>query len=83
VTAIEVVLSHERGRWRARGAGIDVAHEALREIDACMLRVLAREPGMDRAHVRFDLDALPVWLRQYQAHYCNYVLRARSAEASP
>jgi hypothetical protein len=25
-------------------------------------------------HVRFDLEALPVWIRQYHAHYCNYVL---------
>jgi hypothetical protein len=25
-------------------------------------------------YVRFDLGTLPVWLRQYQAHYFNYVL---------
>jgi len=25
--------------------------------------------------VRFDRNALPPWLRQYQSHYFNYVLR--------
>ncbi|HEY8520157.1 MAG TPA: DUF5395 family protein [Gammaproteobacteria bacterium] len=70
----ELVLSYERGQWRARGAGLDVAHADLAALDTLIVRAFeGAEPSS--VHVRFDMGALPAWLRQYQAHYFNYVLR--------
>jgi hypothetical protein len=74
VIAVEVVLRHENGRWRARGGGVDFAHDELRGLDSLLACAFADPAGPARVHVRFDLDGLPVWIRQYQAHYCNYVL---------
>lgn len=82
MTAAEVVLSHEGGRWRARGVGVDVAHVELRGLDSLLARAFARSASATRVHVRFDLDGLPVWIRQYQAHYCNYVLTIPPAEVA-
>jgi hypothetical protein len=77
----EVVLSYENERWRARGDGIDLVHSELTQLDALIAAAFA-ERGSTLVRVRFDLAALPTWLRQYQAHYCNYVLRV-TAESVP
>jgi hypothetical protein len=75
VTSAEVELRFESGRWRALGAGVDLEHSDLRGLDALLAAAFAVPGGPNRVHVRFDLDGLPSWLRQYHAHYCNYVLR--------
>jgi uncharacterized protein DUF5395 len=69
----EVVLSYENERWRARGDGIDLVHSELTHLDALIVAAFV-ERRSTLVHVRFDLAVLPTWLRQYQAHYCNYVL---------
>jgi Family of unknown function (DUF5395) len=80
VTEPEVVLSYADDRWRARGDGVDLAHADLPNLDALIARAFAERAPVC-VHVRFDLAGLPTWLRQYQAHYCNYVLRvARQSE---
>lgn len=70
----EILLSYANGRWRARGLGIDLEHAQLRFLDEL---VEARLAGSGAASVamRFDISSLPVWMRQYQAHYFNYTLR--------
>ena len=70
----ELALRYEQGRWRARGPGLDLEHRELRDLDALIAAACAEGCADVRVHVRFDLDALPLWLRQYQAHYFNYVL---------
>jgi hypothetical protein len=69
-----LVLSFEGAVWRARGRGIDVAHDDLRGLEAL---IEARVCGAAAVEVRleFDMAALPRWLHQYQTHYCNYTLR--------
>jgi hypothetical protein len=79
VTAVEVVLRYGGDRWHATGAGVALEHAELRALDA-LLAAAFRD--RDCVHVRFDFDALPAWLRQYQAHYCNYTLR-RARGAAP
>jgi hypothetical protein len=74
VTEPEVVLSYENERWRARGAGLDLTHSELADLDALVAGAFQGH-GPTRVHMRFDVAGLPVWLRQYHAHYCNYVLR--------
>ena len=74
MTEPEVVLSYENDRWRARGDGLDLAHSDLARSGRAD-RTRFRRRLRARVHVRFDLAGLPTWLRQYQAHYCNYVLR--------
>jgi hypothetical protein len=82
VSAVQLVLSFENGRWRARGGGIDVAHAELRGLEALVEAELAAESPVD-VELAFDMAALPRWLEQYHAHYCNYTLRVpgRSARA--
>jgi hypothetical protein len=76
VSAAEVVLSYGGDRWRARGEGVALEHADLRALDALLADAFR---DRDRVHVLFDFAALPAWLRQYHAHYCNYTLRiARS-----
>ena len=74
----EVELRFESGRWRALGPGVDLEHSELRGLDALITAAFAVPGGPSRVHVRFDLDGLPRWLRQYHAHYCNYVLRVHT-----
>ena len=76
----EVVLSFERGRWRACGDGVDIAHRELRALEALIEARLASEAPVD-VLIKFDMDALLRWLHQYQSHYCNYTLRVRRRSA--
>lgn len=77
---LELTLRWEGGRWRASGTGVDVSHTDLAALDRLILDALAGTASAARACVRFDLRSLPVWLRQYQAHYFNYVLRFDGGE---
>ena len=54
----EVVLSFERGRWRACGDGVDIAHRELRALEALIEARLASEAPVD-VLIKFDMDALP------------------------
>jgi len=71
----EIVLTYAEARWRARGLGIDVGHEELRGLEGLIEAVLARRSGLARVAIRFDFTSMPAWMRQYQSHYFNYVLR--------
>lgn len=81
-SSIELTLRFEAGQWRAAGADLDVSHADLAELDSLIVQAFAAEPHRRRVHVRFDTRALPTWMRQYQAHYFNYVLEVgRGARA--
>jgi hypothetical protein len=82
VNAADVVLSYEENRWRARGAGVDVAHVELRSLEALLEAQLAAEHCAMRVQICFDMAALPRWLHQYHGHYCNYVLHVPARSAS-
>jgi hypothetical protein len=74
--SVELVLSYGNGRWRAFGEGLTAEHPELHGLETELTALLAAR-GATHAHLRFDLDGLPGWLRQYHAHYCNYVLHVR------
>lgn len=82
MSAVTLVLTFERGRWRAHGDGVDVAHRELRGLEAEIESHVGREAPVD-VHLTFDMAALPRWLHQYQTHYLNYTLHVppRSARA--
>jgi hypothetical protein len=69
-----LVLSFERGCWRACGNGVDLMHRELRGLEALLEARLAGERPVD-VELEFDMTALPRWLHQYHGHYCNYTLR--------
>lgn len=71
----ELTLRYESCAWRAFGNGVDISRCDLADLDAAIVRAFARHGGAKRVHVRFDASSLPPWLRQYQSHYFNYVLR--------
>ena len=76
----EIVLTHENGRWRARGEGLDLEHEDLGALDALIEAQLAAAESVD---VRFDAASLPVWTRQYQTHYFDYRLHPAVERPEP
>jgi hypothetical protein len=78
----ELVLSFERGRWRACGNGVDLEHGELRGLEALLEARFSEAAPID-VHLAFDMAALPRWLHQYHAHYCNYTLRVPPQGASP
>ena len=80
MSSAELVLTYEGDRWRATGLGLDVAHAELRGLEWLLTTLLAERGAPPRVHLRFDTSALPTWLRQYHAHYCNYVLQIASGE---
>ena len=80
MTSPELVLTYERDCWRATGLGLDVTHTELRGVERLLTTLLAERGGPPRVHLRFDTGSLPTWLRQYHAHYCNYVLKIAPAE---
>ena len=71
----ELVLSYERGRWHARGDGMDLVHRDLRGLEALIEAQFANECTPLEVELRFDMSTLPRWLHQYHGHYCNYTLR--------
>lgn len=79
----ELVLTYEHGRWHARGAGIEVAHAELRELEALIEIRVATDAAPVEVRLAFDAGTLPRWLQQYHGHYCNYTLHVarRSAPA--
>ena len=77
----ELVLSYGNGRWRASGFGLDVESTELTSLERDLVALLAASGAPRRVHVRFDMDTLPRWLRQYHTHYCNYVLHVRREDA--
>ena len=79
----ELVLSYERGRWYARGDGVDLVHAELRGLEALIEAHVASDAAPVEVRLDFDMTALPRWLHQYHGHYCNYTLRvpARSMRA--
>ena len=79
MSAAELVLTYEQDRWRAIGLGIDVTHAEVRGLESRLTTLLAERGAPPRVQLRFDTRALPTWLRQYQAHYCNYVLEIAPA----
>jgi hypothetical protein len=77
----ELALTYARGRWRARGHGIDLEHAELRGLEALVEQSLAGA-GVREAAIRFDMSSLPRWMHQHQAHYFNYTLRLAPSAAS-
>ncbi len=77
----DLVLSYERNRWHARGAGIDLEHRELRGLEALIAAQLAGEGAPVEVRIEFDMAALPRWLHQYHGHYCNYTLHVPPREA--
>jgi hypothetical protein len=75
MSARELVLSYEGRRWHARGDGVDLKHYELRGLEALIGAQLAGDAVVVEVTLTFDMAALPRWLHQYQAHYCNYTLR--------
>ena len=73
MSARELVLSFERDRWRAVGAGVEVVHYDLRGLETLLEAQLAGDAPID-VHLKFDMASMPRWLHQYQGHYCNYTL---------
>jgi hypothetical protein len=82
VSVRELVLSFERGSWRARGDGVDAVHRELRGLEALIERELASEAPVD-VLLQFDMTALPRWLHQYHGHYCNYTLHVPRRSVRP
>ncbi len=74
----EIVLTHENGRWRARGEGLDLEHEDLGALDAL---IEAQLTAAESIAVRFDAASLPTWTRQYHAHYFDYRLHPAAEPA--
>jgi hypothetical protein len=70
----ELVLTYERGRWHARGAGIEVEHAELRGLEALIEARVGIHAAPVEVKLNFDMVALPRWLHQYHGHYCNYTL---------
>lgn len=72
-----LTLSHDGTRWRATGTAGCFTAPTLREVEEQISRALL-EPQAAVAVLSFDVDNLPGWMRQYQAHYFNYRLKPAS-----
>jgi len=80
MTLQDFVLTYERGRWHARGAGIDVAHEDLPGLEALIEAHVASDAAAVEVRLEFDTSTLPRWVLQYHGHYCNYTLHVPRRE---
>jgi len=84
---LELVLSCEHDQWSAQVSDLQFTGDDLSCLEASIAQELQSNPQylaqlpVD-VHMRFDVSSLPIWLRQYQAHYFNYVLRVE-AQRSP
>lgn len=75
----DLVLRHEGDAWIASAPGLSVRAADFVTLDERLRRRLRREHGARgktvRVCMRFDLDGLPGWTRQYAAHYFNRLVR--------
>ena len=81
-TGVEFVLSYTHQHWCAKSEGIVLMAENLRALEEAVAVTLVERFGEDRpvqAQMRFDTNGIPRWIRQYQAHYFNYVLNIGAA----
>jgi hypothetical protein len=74
MSARDLLLSYEHGRWVARGADVALDHAELRGLESLIEARLAGAAAAVEVRMSFDMCALPRWLRQYHGHYCNYSL---------
>ena len=74
MSARELVLTYEHGRWHARGADVELDHADLCGVEALIEKHVASAAAAVEVRLSFDMAALPRWLHQYHGHYCNYTL---------
>jgi hypothetical protein len=74
VSALELDLRYEHGRWHARGADVELDHAELRGLEALIEARVASAAAAVEVRLGFDMAALPRWLHQFHGHYCNYTL---------
>ena len=83
VTKLELVLSCQQDLWLATGPQLHCSGDALSGLEASIAEELQSNPLYRKSlpadvYLRFDMASLPTWLRQYQAHYFNYILRVEA-----
>ncbi len=71
---LDLILTHDGHRWAVLCDEEHLSSESLEKLDN-QIRVKLRKFAPANVAVRFDLSSLPTWLRQYQSHYCNYLLK--------
>lgn len=74
MSARDLSLTYEHGRWRARGAGVELEHAELRGLESLIEARVGIAAGPVEVRLNFDMAVLPRWLHQYHGHYCNYTL---------
>ncbi|MCP4699495.1 MAG: hypothetical protein GY862_22005 [Gammaproteobacteria bacterium] len=73
---VELKLVHDGKHWVGCNDNLSAKGETLSELDEELkreLRASAEFPreGLITVFMGFDFDTMPVWLRQYHAHYFN------------
>jgi len=75
---IELTLTHNRGRWMAKGRTLTASAPTIEGLDRKIRRALRESPAGKRRPQRgvmaFDRSAIPQWMRQYSQHYFNRII---------
>ncbi|HIF50506.1 MAG TPA: hypothetical protein EYQ42_03065 [Thiotrichaceae bacterium] len=74
---IEYILSHDGQDWFIEGFNTRFHGENLKTIEDQISTAIQYDHEFDNdasieVQLRFDMDIIPRWLHQYQAHYFNY-----------
>ena len=75
---IELTLTHNRGRWIAKGKNLRASAPTLEGLDRKIRSTLRKLPAgtrrTGRIFMAFDRSAIPQWMRQYSQHYFNRII---------
>lgn len=75
---LEVTLGHDGRHWFVSDHDRDIRASSVTELEHRLLAHLdASGSGSLDIHLRCDRNLLPVWMRQYAAHYFNRIIQYR------
>ena len=82
---LELALSHNGVSWCTDGFYTKFYGRNLETIEGQISAAILNDPRFHdnesvKVKLRFDIDVLPKWLHQYQAHYFNYTFTVNKQE---
>lgn len=82
---LEISLSHDGDSWTASTCDARLTGKDLATIEDQLTAVIQTDPRFNKdepidVHISFDMEAMPRWLHQYQAHYFNYTFTANKRD---
>ncbi|MCP4602070.1 MAG: hypothetical protein GY847_16400 [Proteobacteria bacterium] len=77
---MEFIVTHDGENWIARYETMNAEAPTLEELDSKLKKLLKEKGYLKRGEnleifMAFDNSTIPLWIRQYNGHYFNRIVR--------